>query len=163
MDTLRKELLRQRREGHSFSIVLVDIDHFKNVNDTFGHLCGDEVLQAVARRMKDCMRTYDTIGRYGGEEFLIVAPAADPSGAMGLAERIRKVFELEAIPTKAGEVHITASLGVAVHSDPSHVDAHELLHRADEALYQAKERGRNCAVLSGSSELASVLRENKVR
>src|SRR5271170_5917646 len=114
MDALRNELSRQAREQRPFGVILVDIDHFKNVNDTYGHLCGDEVLQAVTRRMKDCIRPYDTVGRYGGEEFLILASNADQAGTLALAERVRGVIESKPVVTQAGEVRITASLGAAI-------------------------------------------------
>ena len=114
MDALRNEFSRQVREQRSFGVILVDIDHFKNVNDTYGHLCGDEVLQVATRRMKECMRPYDTVGRYGGEEFLIIASAADARGTMALAERIRGVIESKPVITQGGEVRVTASLGAAV-------------------------------------------------
>jgi two-component system, cell cycle response regulator len=152
MDALRNELSRQTREHRSFGVILVDIDHFKNVNDTHGHLCGDEVLQIVARRMKECVRPYDTVGRYGGEEFLIIASATDAAGTMALAERIRSSLESKPVVTQAGEVRITASLGATVSTDARTLDAQALLRLADQALYRAKDRGRNCAELAGSPE-----------
>jgi two-component system, cell cycle response regulator len=154
MDALRNELSRHGREGRSFGVILVDIDHFKNVNDTYGHLCGDEVLQTVARRMKECVRPYDTVGRYGGEEFLIIAAAADATGTMALAERIRAVVESKPIVTQAGEVRVTASLGAAVSSDARGADPQALLRVADEALYRAKDKGRNRAELASAPETA---------
>jgi two-component system cell cycle response regulator len=152
MDALRNELSRQVREQKPFGVILVDIDHFKNVNDTYGHLCGDEVLQAVARRMKECMRPYDTVGRYGGEEFLIIASAADARGTLALAERIRRVLESKPVVTQAGEVRITASLGAAMSTDARGADPQTLLRLADKALYRAKDQGRNRAELAGSQE-----------
>jgi two-component system cell cycle response regulator len=152
MDALRNELSRQAREHRSFGVILVDIDHFKNVNDTYGHLCGDDVLQNVARRLKDCIRPYDTIGRYGGEEFLIIASATDAAGTMALAERIRAAVECTPVVTQAGEVRVTASLGAAVSTDARTVDPQALLRLADQALYLAKDRGRNRAELAVSPE-----------
>ena len=152
MDALRNELSRQVREQKSFGVILVDIDHFKNVNDTYGHLCGDEVLQAVARRMRECMRPYDTVGRYGGEEFLIIASAADARGTLALAERIRSVLESKPVVTQAGEVRITASLGAAMSTDARGADPQTLLRLADKALYRAKDQGRNRAELAGAEE-----------
>jgi diguanylate cyclase (GGDEF)-like protein len=147
VDALRSELSRQRREHHSFGVILVDIDHFKKVNDTYGHLYGDEVLRTVARRMKECVRPYDTVGRYGGEEFLIIVPSSDAAGTMTLAERIRAAVGSTPVPTQAGDIHITASLGAAVSTDPRKGDPQLLLHLADQALYRAKEQGRNRAEL----------------
>ncbi len=155
MDALRNELSRQVREQKPFGVILVDIDHFKNVNDTYGHLCGDEVLQAVARRMRECMRPYDTVGRYGGEEFLIIASAADARGTLALAERIRSVLESKPIVTQAGEVRITASLGAAMSTDARGADPQTLLRLADKALYRAKDQGRNRAELAGAEESSS--------
>jgi two-component system, cell cycle response regulator len=152
MDALRNELSRQTREHRSFGVILVDIDHFKGVNDTYGHLCGDEVLQIVARRMKECVRPYDTVGRYGGEEFLVIASATDAAGTMALAERIRSTLESKPVVTQAGEVRVTASLGAAVSTDARTVDAQALLRLADKALYRAKELGRNRAELAGLPE-----------
>src|SRR3984885_3495889 len=93
MEALQTELSRQVRERRPCGVILVDIDHFKQVNDTHGHLIGDEVLQVVARRLKQCVRPYDTVGRYGGEEFLIIASAADERGTLALAEKIRSSLE----------------------------------------------------------------------
>ncbi|MGA8013765.1 MAG: diguanylate cyclase [Candidatus Acidiferrales bacterium] len=152
MDALRNELSRQVREQRSFGVILVDIDHFKNVNDTYGHLCGDEVLQAVTRRMKECIRPYDTVGRYGGEEFLIIASNTDAVGTLALAERIRGVVESKPVVTQAGEVRVTASLGVAVSTDARSTDPQILLRLADKALYRAKELGRNRSELAASPE-----------
>jgi diguanylate cyclase (GGDEF)-like protein len=155
MDALRNELSRQLREQRSFGVILVDIDHFKNVNDTYGHLCGDEVLQAVSRRLKECVRPYDTVGRYGGEEFLIIASAANTKGTLALAERIRSVLESKPVVTHAGEVRITASLGAAISTDARGGDPQTLLRLADKALYRAKELGRNRTELAGSPESTS--------
>ncbi|MDR3722616.1 MAG: diguanylate cyclase [Candidatus Acidoferrales bacterium] len=155
MDALRNELSRQVREQRSFGVILVDIDHFKNVNDTYGHLCGDEVLQAVTRRMKECIRPYDTVGRYGGEEFLIIASNTDAVGTLALAERIRGVVESKPVVAQAGEVRVTASLGVAVSTDARSTDPQILLRLADKALYRAKELGRNRSELAASLERVS--------
>jgi two-component system cell cycle response regulator len=157
MDALRGELSRQVREQRSFGVLLVDIDHFKNVNDTFGHLCGDEVLRWVTRRMKECMRPYDTLGRYGGEEFLIIASDVDGDGALALAERIRSIVASKPVLTQAGEVSVTVSLGVAVSTNTHNADPQMLLRLADQALYRAKDNGRNrceLAAVPGSTALA---------
>jgi two-component system cell cycle response regulator len=153
MDALRNELSRHVREQRSFGVILVDIDHFKNVNDTYGHLCGDEVLQAVSRRLKECVRPYDTVGRYGGEEFLVIASAADARGTLALAERIRSVLESKPVVTQAGEVRITASLGAAIGTGAHGADPQTLLRLADMALYRAKEQGRNRTELAAPSQL----------
>jgi len=143
MEALHVEMNRQKRSHGGLGVILLDIDKFKNINDTRGHLCGDDVLRAVAHRLKECVRPYDTVGRYGGEEFLIIAPAADLNGTMALAERVRGTISSIAVPTKTGEVTVTASLGVAVSAQGDDLHPDTLLSRADEALYRAKRLGRN--------------------
>ena len=156
MDALRNEMSRQVREQRSFGVILVDIDHFKSINDTHGHLCGDEVLQVVTRRMKECVRPYDTLGRYGGEEFLVIASAANERGTMALAERIRSAMESKPVVTQGGEVRVTASLGVAVSTSARGGDALMLLRLADRALYSAKDKGRNrCELATATDSPAS--------
>lgn len=143
LDTLRREHSRQVRGAGSFGIILLDIDHFKNVNDTYGHQCGDAVLQEVARIMTASVRAYDTVGRYGGEEFLIVVPSTDAASVFGLSERIRHTIAAKPIATGSGEISITVSLGLAVSSGTAPLDPEAMLGTADEALYRAKEGGRN--------------------
>jgi two-component system cell cycle response regulator len=143
IEALDRECSRQLREGGTFGIVLADLDHFKYVNDRHGHLAGDAVLQEMARRMVTSVRPYDIIGRYGGEEFLIVVPSSDARGIMGLAERIRKSVEERPVPTEAGEIQLTMSLGVAATDPAIPLTAQELLQVADDALYRAKDHGRN--------------------
>lgn len=145
LEALRRETSRQIRAGGSFGIIMVDLDHFKRVNDTYGHPCGDAVLQEAANRMTLSVRGYDVVGRYGGEEFLIVVPGADMAATLGLAERIRKTFESAPIATKEGDIKITASLGVAASVEGKRLDSDSALRLADEALYRAKARGRNCS------------------
>ena len=143
LDILRREHSRQVREGGSFGIVLLDVDHFKSVNDTYGHLCGDAVLQEVVRRVTSTVRAYDTVGRYGGEEFLIVAPSSGAEGILRLSERVRLAIEATPIKTDAGEISVTISLGLAVSSEAAPLDPELMLSTADEALYRAKADGRN--------------------
>ena len=152
MDALSREQSRQVREKTAFGIILADIDHFKYINDKYGHLCGDSVLKEVVRRMSECARPYDTMGRYGGEEFLIVVPASGVSGSFELAERMRKALESQPFTTDAGPVHVTASFGVAVSSKESPLDSQGLLHLADDALYRAKKYGRNRTELAESQK-----------
>jgi two-component system, cell cycle response regulator len=162
LDALRRESSRQLRDGGSFGIVLLDVDHFKRVNDTYGHLCGDAVLQEVVRRVNSTVRAYDTVGRYGGEEFLIVAPSSGPEGVLRLSERIRLAIEASPIVTEAGEISVTVSLGLAVSSESAKLDSKMMLSTADEALYRAKAEGRNRSEMgvqepgAGISEIASV-------
>jgi diguanylate cyclase (GGDEF)-like protein len=153
MDSVRRERSRQDRGATAFAIVLADIDHFKYVNDTYGHLAGDAVLKEIARRMTGFTRPYDTVGRYGGEEFLIVVPSSDAMGAIGLAERIRKEIESKPILAEGAMISVTASFGVAS-STPTHLlDPQELLRIADDALYRAKANGRNRCELASPQDL----------
>ena len=152
LDALRRERSRQTRESGSFAISLLDIDHFKYVNDTYGHLAGDAVLTEAAQRIKNCIRPYDTLGRYGGEEFLIVLPMADAPGALCVAERIREAFEAQPVVTEREKISITVSLGVAVSEGQNSFDAESLLQMADEALYRAKQTGRNRVEAAGPPE-----------
>ena len=124
-------------------MVLADLDHFKRINDTYGHLAGDAVLKEAALRMKSGVRPYDTVGRYGGEEFLLVVPSSDAGGTNTVAERVRQSLEAAPIRTDAGQVWVTASLGVAISTEAEPIEPEEILRQADEALYRAKSRGRN--------------------
>ena len=155
MDALLREQSRQVREEGSFGVILADIDHFKYINDKYGHLCGDAVLKEVASRMSNCARPYDTMGRYGGEEFLIVVPASGAQGPLELAERMRKALDSRPFTTTAGEVQVTASFGVAISSKENPLDSQGLLHLADDALYRAKKYGRNRTELADAIPAAS--------
>ena len=152
METLQREHARQVRIGGFFGIIMLDLDHFKRINDTYGHPCGDTVLQEAAKRMSSSVRAYDTVGRYGGEEFLVVVPAADGPSMLALAERIRKRIESEPIDSQEGMIKVTASLGVAVSTAADRLPLETLLQLADEALYRAKGRGRNCSELAKMTE-----------
>ena len=143
IEMLARELARARREGTALGVVLADLDHFKLVNDRYGHLAGDEVLRTVAQRMTHSIRMHDFLGRYGGEEFLLLFPRCKLGDAVGLAERLRRGVAAEPVATTAGKIGCTISLGVTA-SDPVELATGEaLLHRADLALYQAKRLGRN--------------------
>jgi diguanylate cyclase (GGDEF)-like protein len=137
-EVLRAELRRVRRYRKPFSVIMLDVDHFKKVNDTFGHHAGDEVLARLAGTLTGHARETDTVGRWGGEEFLIVCPETDLDVAMRLAERLRRGVEETDFPATGG---ITASFGVASGSGEDEFES--LTRRADEALYRAKQAGRN--------------------
>jgi diguanylate cyclase (GGDEF)-like protein len=137
-----QEISRSLREKLPLSIIIIDIDLFKQVNDNFGHQVGDEAIKMVARTLKDTLRAYDIICRYGGEEFLIVLPATGLTRAVETAERIRRVIVTEDIPVgNAKTLTLTISGGVATFQDADTLDS--LVYRADNALYIAKEEGRN--------------------
>lgn len=148
LDAIKREHARQVREGGRFGVIIADLDHFKNINDTYGHLCGDAVLKEAARRMIACTRPYDTVGRYGGEEFLAIVSRADDSITLAVAERMRKAIESELFVTDSGEIAITASFGAAVSTNARSVDTEKLVQLADEALYRAKRQGRNQSEIS---------------
>jgi len=143
VDFLLSELSRARREKHPLSVMIADIDHFKSVNDRFGHLPGDEVLSEVARRLRSSARAYDAVGRFGGEEFLIVAPGCHAVPGLAQAERLREIVGSQPVMLKDKPLAVTISVGVATTLDPKPEDVELLLSAADEALYRAKKGGRN--------------------
>jgi diguanylate cyclase (GGDEF)-like protein/PAS domain S-box-containing protein len=139
-DHLSRAIGHARRHGGVLGVVLVDVDHFKRINDRFGHERGDIVLRSVARRMAEAVRQGDVLGRLGGEEFLVVAREADPEGLERVAERLRDAIAAAPVESGAASMSVTVSVGWAVWDGES-PDA--FLCRADRALYAAKEAGRN--------------------
>lgn len=152
LEALGRELDRAKRQAAPIAVVMVDLDHFKHVNDTFGHLVGDEVLRETARRLREAVRSYDHVGRYGGEEFLIVAPGYENAQAMDLGERIRRAFAEHPMRTAAADLPATLSLGVVTVVRGRQVAVNRVLAAADDALYQAKSGGRNKAILGALLE-----------
>ncbi len=142
-EQLTAEIARARRYGQPLSLVLLDVDHFKQFNDTFGHPEGDEVLKTVAQLLKSQCRICDIVARYGGEEFVVILPSTPLQGAMVIAERLRLSLQNASWPLRA----ITASFGVC-ELTPEIKDSKELIDGADHALYQAKKQGRNRVVAS---------------
>ncbi|HEX2676876.1 MAG TPA: diguanylate cyclase, partial [Polyangiales bacterium] len=143
MDGLKQSFDQAHREGTSLGVVLADIDRFKQINDTLGHMTGDAVLKEVVNRLRVGLRSYDKIGRYGGEEFLIVSPGCASTDAVVVAERLRG--SVASSPVVVGErtLQVTLSLGVAVSSQVQRLDVDTLVSSADAALYRAKNAGRN--------------------
>jgi len=132
--------------GEAFALLFIDIDHFKSINDRFGHATGDMVLKGVADYLKDGMRTGDSCGRYGGEEFVVVATDVSSERAYRLAERHRTAVSALEFTVPGDSIHVTVSIGVAVFDGGETSD--ELLDRADAALYSAKSAGRNCVIVA---------------
>lgn len=146
MEKIDSEMNRALRHGAPMSVLMLDLDHFKNVNDSFGHSVGDQVLKNVGQVLRESCRVYDVPGRYGGEEFCIVLPETRVGNTSAVAERIRSRLASTKIPIGSTSVTVTASIGVAgldSSSDESVVSAAALLDRADQALYSAKHHGRN--------------------
>jgi diguanylate cyclase (GGDEF)-like protein len=148
---LRSELSRSERDRSAVSILLCDIDHFKQVNDVHGHLVGDEVLQAVSERLLGSVRSYDAVGRYGGEEFLIVLSRCVGDDLQHRAEEVRRAINQSAIVSKGGPICTSVSIGaVTVEHWDETLPVEQLLSQADEALYQAKAAGRDQVVYANS-------------
>ncbi len=145
-DTCAREFSRARRHERALSLLMIDIDHFKQVNDRFGHPAGDEVLQEVARALASRLGREETIARYGGEEFVILLPEAPAERARRVAEKLRAAVERLEISSHARRIPITLSVGVAELAESDRV-ASDLIRRADEALYAAKHAGRNRVTL----------------
>lgn len=140
---LEHEVSLVSRGNRSLSVLILDVDNFKIVNDTHGHAIGDEVLKEVASRMRRQLRAYDDLGRYGGEEFAVVLPACGPPGAFQVAERIRQSICSVPVSTSAGLVYVTISAGIASCGEHQLMEAGKLISAADAALYSAKANGRN--------------------
>ena len=153
-----EEINRSRRNKHSFALLEMDIDHFKNVNDQYGHHVGDEVLLNLVRHSQEAVRSIDTVGRIGGEEFLILLPETEAEGAAQIAERLREHIANTANDTSAPTpIRITISIGVAVFNPNENpgmargIALNELMNKADLAMYQAKNEGRNRVVFWSAS------------
>jgi len=151
LDQLSHEAARAAREKSFLAVLLIDVDHFKEVNDRRGHHAGDLVLCAVARRMSSALRPYDLLGRFGGEEFLVALTAKSPANASAVAERLRTAMAAAPLSAADAEFPISISVGVATAPGTAPIDTEALLHAADDALYRAKREGRNrvCAAHLG--------------
>jgi diguanylate cyclase (GGDEF)-like protein len=144
VEQIDSELNRALRFGSPMSVLMLDIDHFKRINDTWGHAAGDEVLKTVGRLLRESCRVYDVPGRYGGEEFCIMLPETLPGNTAVVAERIRNRLESTPLPCGSGSAVVTASFGIAgMESADAVLSASALIERADRALYAAKNQGRN--------------------
>ena len=158
LDRLNTSLSQARRDKHMLAVLFVDLDQFKQVNDTLGHKAGDELLVGVTERMKNCLRESDTLARFGGDEFAVILPAIpDAEAASNVA---RKFLDSYAAPLKinGGELNVTASMGISIFpNDGENVD--DLLHHADSAMYQVKGAGRNgCLLYTERKGIATSIR-----
>jgi diguanylate cyclase (GGDEF)-like protein len=149
LEFLNRELGRAARSQSATGILMLDLDHFKQVNDTYGHLTGDVVLKEVAGRISQAVRSYDLVARYGGEEFLIVVPGCNADQIQDCAERVRSAIASAPVIVRSSEIPVTVSIGATVATRGA-ITATDILAAADGALYQAKNSGRNRAVLSGA-------------
>lgn len=147
------EFTRSNRYNRPLSLIMIDVDHFKNVNDRYGHLVGDTALKHVSKIMANCIRESDMVARYGGEEFIIILPETDASGAGNIAERVRLEIEGSRVLVDGmADLGLTVSMGIACKSSSNRIqDLDRLLQEADDAMYQSKTSGRNCISVSRSS------------
>jgi len=142
-DRLAIEMDRARRYASDLAILLIDIDFFKRVNDSAGHLAGDEVLRQIATRIQTAVRTVDIVARYGGEEFVVILPETSPAGAVTFAERLRVAIEAHEFVVGGPEIRLTVSIGISTFPAADIASADDFFARADAAMYRAKQNGRN--------------------
>ncbi len=148
MERFEEEIKRSKLRKANTAFLMLDADHFKMINDQYGHLTGDQVLREIANIIKESVREIDLVGRFGGEEFCVVLPDTDLEGATVVAERIRKSAEQKLIKAYDNSLHITLSIGVTIYPSDGKL-MEELMDKADWALYRAKSQGRNCVVAFG--------------
>ena len=144
---LREEFSRSRRSGTPLGLLMIDVDHFKSVNDTYGHLVGDRVLASIVRAIRPVLREGDVLMRFGGEEFLVIMPAAAKDDVSRIGERMRRTVEEIAIPEGDQHIRVTISLGGVSYPDADAPTEDVLIVHADQSMYQAKQEGRNRVVV----------------
>ena len=144
VELLSREVTRSRRENNCTVVMICDLDHFKLVNDTYGHGAGDDVLREVSRRLHSAVRSYDMVGRYGGEEFLVVLNKCDPASAIVRAETVRNLISSKPILAASTPLTVTMSVGLVLSNEFPECNVDEIINQADKALYAAKAEGRNC-------------------
>jgi two-component system, cell cycle response regulator len=155
LERLAEELSRATRQRGDLTVAMCDVDHFKAVNDAHGHQVGDEVLRGFTASVQAQLRKYDSVGRYGGEEFLVIAPGVRDAGNVGLFERLCDRTSRLALPTARGAISITVSIGVTSADRGSTVDM--LLAAADAAMYRAKAEGRNRVAYGASAQATTTV------
>lgn len=153
LDMLERELTRSQREHAAISVLMADLDHYKNVNDRYGHPIGDQVLREIARRLQHAVRSYDLLGRYGGEEFLLILGGCSGAEALARADQLRQTIEAAPIATSCGPIPITISMGVLPAREWDYPPVDDVLREVDVALYAAKSDGRNQCRLAVPSAL----------
>jgi diguanylate cyclase (GGDEF)-like protein len=153
---LQEEFSRSVRHGVPVSVLMIDIDHFKTFNDTFGHDAGDAVLRRISETLESNLRSGDVICRYGGEEFLVVAPGTGLNDAAVLADRLRRIIETDQVAWGNQTLAVTVSIGMATWPIERASISEELITAADKALYHAKDRGRNCIAMARGEEILSM-------
>jgi two-component system, cell cycle response regulator len=151
LEVLETEHSRTRRGGNTFGFAMLDLDHFKNVNDTYGHLAGDHALVEVAKILCDALRLHDTCSRYGGEEFALILPDTNQEGALTTAERCRADIEAADIVFEGQKLPLTVSMGLSIFESRCSWSREELVAKADAALYESKDSGRNKVTLAQSN------------
>ena len=159
MTRLNEEISRSRRVGYTSSIIVMDVDKFKNFNDTYGHLAGDQVLECLAVAIKQSVRAEDIPSRFGGEEFTVLLPNTDKANVWVVAERLRTNVASMEVPWKTSLPQVTISLGICTFDNSTNAEAVEIIRRADEALYLSKEHGRNCSTIWGSGLMFKMLKK----
>jgi diguanylate cyclase (GGDEF)-like protein len=157
---LRKEVARASRTQSPFAVAMADVDRFKTINDTYGHQAGDAVLREASQRLRGTLRTYDSLGRYGGDEFLAVVPGCHPEGVGRFAESLRTRIDRKPVETPEGVIPITLSLGVVALNNLCDAKAETLVRVADAALYRAKTAGRNRVALATAQDVEAEVAKN---
>jgi diguanylate cyclase (GGDEF)-like protein len=161
MTRLKEEVVRSKRQPHASSVIVMDVDKFKNFNDTYGHLAGDQVLEKLAQVIRQNVRSEDIPSRFGGEEFTVLLPSTEISTAWKIAERLRTSVSAMQVPWEVQLPQVTISLGVFAFDKNSNMDTVDILRRADEALYISKAKGRNCSTIWKPGIIDSIPKETK--